>query len=54
MICLGDKVKRVGENSPTGFVKKITEDSRAVVLWGISDGVEYTEVIELAELQHAS
>lgn len=54
MLCLEDKVNRLGEKSPTGIIKKINQDSTATVLWGVSDGIEYSEVIELAKLKHAN
>lgn len=54
MFVLEDRVNRLGEKSPTGIIKDIKDDGTAVVLWGISDKVEHTEVIDLGKLQHSS
>jgi len=53
MICLGDRVNRLGQKSPTGIIEQINEDNTATVLWGVSDGIKYTEDVNIWKLQHA-
>lgn len=53
MLCLEDRVVRIGQKSPTGIIKEINDFGEAVVLWGVSDGMPYTEIIRLEKLQHA-